>query len=225
MLLVERRLRLAERRPAFLGSAAPKCGAPGEGFVQQHADGKHVGGRRERLTRELLGRHVPRRSEDLRVGSVAPAVGDRRSDPEVDELDRAFFVDQHVARSDVSVDHLCAAMRIVERAAYLHPQVRTFFGVERPCGREQVRERCSIAMLHRDVVHALFDPELVHRHDVWVTEFDRSFRLFYEAFDETLIGGELRPDLFDDQPLFESSRASQGCQVDSRHAAGGDLPL
>ena len=50
------------------------------------------------------------------------------SDAEVDEPNRAFFVDDHVARRDVAMNDARLAVRVVESATDFDPDVRSLFG-------------------------------------------------------------------------------------------------
>ena len=68
---------------------------------------------------------------------------------------------------------LRSAVRIVERTANLYADIGTFGGIEWPGLRQNFGQREPLAQLHRDVVNALLDAELVHGHDVRVAELDR----------------------------------------------------
>ena len=93
----------------------------------------HVRVRRHRpacgRARAMLGRHVTRASRTPRRPLRRRRHG--RRDAEVDEPHLPLFVDHHVARRDVAMDDVHAAMRVVERAADLDADVRAFFGRER----------------------------------------------------------------------------------------------
>jgi hypothetical protein len=54
--------------------------------------------------------------------------GHGSSDAEIDETNRAFFVDEHIPGSDIAMNDARSSMCVVEGAAYLDAQLGSFFG-------------------------------------------------------------------------------------------------
>src|SRR5262249_14683266 len=143
-------------------------------------------------------------------------------DAKVDHFDLAFFVDHHVAWSDVAMNDLHATMRVVERAAHFDPDVHAFIGCERTLrlsAADDFGDAYTFDELHRNEVRALFDAELVDWDDVRMCQRDRGLRLFDQPAHERLIERQLVADLLHHKPLFEATRAAQSGEDHARHSA------
>jgi hypothetical protein len=155
----------------------------------------------------LLERHVTGRAEHLDA-LVAVTAGRRRGNAEVDQAYCAFLVEQHVTRRDVAMNDAAPAVRVVERAANLDAHVRALGGVEWACLEQNLGQREPLAQLHRDVIDAELDPQLVNGNDVGVAQLDGDFRLFHETAHEGVVERKLGTNLFDHEALLEADGAA-----------------
>ena len=191
--------------------------APSGQRLEEHRAEREDVARRLHPPRELLGREVPRRAEDLRV-----LVAERRRDPEVEQAAVPVGVDDHVPRRHVAVHDVEARVRVVERAGDLHAEVRGEPRRELSVPQDRAQRR-ALHVLHREEVHAVDHAELEDRRDVRVAHLHERLRLLHEHRDEARIGRELRQDLLHHQPLLEPAHAAQPRGEDARHSASRDL--
>lgn len=211
------------RRLDRIDGSPSKRRSPAPELHEQDGHRKHVGGGGQFPPRHLLGRHVAGRSEHAMATR-----GGRHGlgDPEVDDFDLSLFVDHHVARCDVAVDHAHPPVRVIERAAHFDSRVGPLVGRETPGGSPQkVSEAHALDELHGQKIRPEFDAEFVHGHDVGVGEGDRRLGLLDEAPDEFVVAGELVANLLDHEALLEATRSSQRRQHHARHSAARELSL
>ncbi len=73
-----------------------------EQLVDDHPERVEIGGGRERLPGDLLGRHIGRRAGQHRAGEVGRIGG--AGQPEVEQAQMAVLGDEHVRRLEIAVD-------------------------------------------------------------------------------------------------------------------------
>ncbi len=172
--------RLAQVFAAERRLAAPE-------LEEQRGHREDVGRGRQLEAVDAAGR---RRLAAIRTPRAVLHAGARR-DAKIDDFDLPLFVEHHIARRDVAVNHLHAAVRVVERAADLDADVRPFFGREaRLVARQRLQQLCArepFDELHREEVRPELDPQLVDGDDVRVAERDGRLRLFDEAPAELVV--------------------------------------
>lgn len=119
-------------------------------------------------------------------------------------------------RGETSMHEPEALVRVGEGVRDLGADVGDLRCVERAL-REQLADRRALDVLHREEVRAVHDAELVHGHDVRMTELHERVRLAHEELDEARIDRELREDLLHDERLLEAAEASEAGAVHARH--------
>ena len=101
------------------------------------------------LAERLLGRDVVGRAEHAPVGGQALLV-ERAGDPEVGDLRRSLFVDQHVLRLDVTVDDV-AGVCGAERARDLDRVCDRLGDREATHPADPLLQRLALDVLEHDV--------------------------------------------------------------------------
>ena len=197
-------------------------------FVEQHADGVHVGPGVDilALAHELLGTHVRRRADHhARARQLRTACcGCRRlRDAEVDDLHHRLaigFHDHHIRWLDVAVDD-ALLVRVLHGAAHLHHQPHAVAWREPPRGRI-IGDREADHSLHGEVGEArLRRARVVHTGDVRMLHQREHLPLRREARDDFFRVGAGAKDL---QRHFPMHRLVLLRQVHHPHAAFAEQP-
>ena len=130
-------------------------------FVQDGAKRIDVGAAIRRLLArsDLLGAHVPQRSDHLAISRQAGGVRvlriERRGDTEVDDTGAARAVDEDVPGLEVAVQDV-TLVGVVHGVAYAGKELDTLAGVQvLPCGVRAQREG-GIDVLHDEVGRSAF---------------------------------------------------------------------
>jgi hypothetical protein len=124
------------------------------------------------------------------------------------------------------MNHLHAAMRVIERTTNRDADERAFFGRELSLLvvlAQKLRNADALDELHRQKISAALNAELVDRHDVRMAQRDGRLRFFDEAAHEILVERELVANLLHDQSFFEPARTAQRRQEHAGHAAARQL--
>ncbi len=178
----------------------------GAHLVEDHAKGKQIGARVERLPERLLRRHVRNRAERrARAGQVALRRGRRRRgqggfgrrlevrqhlrQTEVEHLGVTAPGHEDVGRLDVAMDD-ARSVRGVERVGNLDPKLDQLFERHRPVA-DPVFQRLAFEKLHRDEPLPAVLADLVNRADVRMVQRRRGARLAHEAVGRGAIAGQL----------------------------------
>jgi len=209
--------------------------AASDGHLVEHdAERPEIAAAIDRLSPALLGGHVrdlALERTDLRLLRATR----RARDTEVDQLDRTFVADEHVARRHIAVNDAevlsvgaRAGVRVIERGGDAVD--------DRECDRERHRllalasealDRADVlAMdeLHREERRACVLVDLVHVSDVRMLERRGEARFVEEHPDEIRIVRDGRQDALDDAQLLEAGRSTNTREIDLGHSAHRELP-
>ena len=212
-----------ERRPGeIVGRRA------GEQLAQDAAERVDVAARVdvERLARDVLGAHVRERSQDLAGACLDEAEREglrveRTREPEVDDLEPPFRVDEHVAGLQVAVDD-ALLMAVVHGLAHAEEELEPLVLVEaREVG---VLDQAvgALDVLHDEVGHGAVAVHVgsgvVDLGDAGVAELAEDLGLGAEAAQEVVVGQVRAQRLDRDEPL----RVVLLGAVHRSHAAAAD---
>jgi hypothetical protein len=132
----------------------------------------------------------------------------------VDEAERPPFV-------------VACLVRVREPSPDRERDVERHFGGHRLASRRRrardLRARRPLDEFHRHVELALFFAEVEHLHEVRMRQMRAQASFVDEHGDELGIGGELRKDAFDRDPLGETVRSFSTGDVDFGHTPGSEL--
>ena len=201
------------------GRVAAERDDAGEQLVEHDADGVQV---RRLVDRRALGlfRGEVLGGPDDRAGFRHLARA-RARDPEVGHLQASLGIDEHVVRLDVAMDD-AVPVREPERGEDLAGVVDRELDRRGPAGDDQLLERATVEVLHRDVVGALGLASVVDRNDVRMREARRVLGLAAEALDELLVAGVA---LVQDLDRDATAEHLVFGEIDVRHAAHAELAL
>ena len=165
----------------------------------------------------LLGGHVVQRAE-LIAGSRDAGIR-RAGEAEVEDLDGAGNVEDHVGRLDIAMDD---ALRVGEVQARAH-----VFEDRQPVGERQRRppanqllQRLARHVLHGDERPAVVLADIEDRHDVGMAKAPGGARLAREPLARRLVVDSLLEQLDGDRAI---DRGIAG-EVEGAHAAVGNQP-
>jgi hypothetical protein len=113
-----------------------------------------------------------------RVLSASPP-GERRQ-PEVEHLDLALRVDQHVARLEITM-HDASTMRRPDSLGQLTKDAERFPYGDSPTASERTRQGLALDVLHRDESAAVGLPDVVQTNDVGMADTPRDADLVTET--------------------------------------------
>ena len=186
-------------------------------LVEHDADRIEIGGLVDRRTLRLLGRQVLRSADDRsRFGHLTYACA---RDAEVRHLQSALAVDEHVVRLDVAMDD-AVAMREPDRSEDLTRVVNCEVDRRGTTRDDQLLQRATVEVLHRDVVGAFRLAAVIDRDDVRMRKAGCVLRLTAEALDELIVAGvTVVQDLDRDAPAEHLVFG----QVDVRHPTRAEL--
>ncbi len=173
------------------------------------------------IRRRLFGTHVLRRAQrQPGLGdAIATGRGDRQRDPKI-RHHRLAFLQQDVARLDVTVNHV-AAVRVLQRRRHLRSDLDGLVHGQLLLDRNLVAQRLALDVRHHVVEEALRFARIVERQDVRVLQVGGDLDLVEEALGAQ-DGGELRAQHFDRDLAVVLHVMGE---VDGRHAAGAELAL
>ena len=223
---------LAERRHhALFGRLAVEEPQAGEALVHHHAQREDVAARVERLTANLLGRHVARRALH-HADAGAAAAAQRLGDAEVEQLGDALVGHHDVLLGDVAVnDDLPPAARVGEGVRVVQRQRRVARGGERQpdgngflrlaAGARHLDQGAALDELHRHVELAFVGIELEDLGDVRVVEDGGDARLFEEHAHEVFFTADVGKNGLEHHQLLEAGQARLVGQIDGAHATCG----
>ena len=120
----------------------------GKQLVQHQAERVDVGPRGRALPGELLRRHVSRRAHDDAAFPIALDVGEAR-EAEVGDPRATAFVDHHVGRLEIAVQH-AAVVRRGQSRAHLTRELGGLRGRKPSNASQQRRQIFAVHILHRD---------------------------------------------------------------------------
>ena len=169
--------------------AVRKGRRPGQGLVQDAAEGIDVGARADRSSLDLLGSRVLDGAEKV-AGRGQAARSRLLRDAEVREVRVVgALLDEDVARLHVSMDER-VCVRGVERAGELLDQEDRPADAER-AALEDLLQIGALNEAHGDVEEPVGLPGVVDGDDVRVVDRGRDVRLAHEALAELLVPGQL----------------------------------
>ena len=191
---------------------------PREELVEDDAEREEVAPAVDRVPRDLLGRHVVRRPEELSRRREVRLLG--LGDPEVGDLHLALGRDDDVRRLHVPVDD-AAAVGVVERLGDLADDLGDTFERERGLLDEELLDVLPLDVLHRDErrFRGGILPDVVNRHDVRVGEDARGLRLPQEALLELALLDVVFAHRADRLERHETADDRVAAQVDDAHGA------
>jgi hypothetical protein len=202
----------------------------GDRLVEQHTEGEEIAAGIDRLSTQLLRRHVQRRphpdagSRDRRVlgerdrAGLGVDDGDRAGQPEVHDLDMPVRRDHHVAGLDVAVDETGPVDRR-QGLGDLRAPAEQRVDVGGSLG-EDLAQRPALDVLHHQQQTAVVLDDVEHRGDVGVRHLAGHAGLADEAFPRDLVRRQVRRQGLDrHQPVQMRVPGA----VDLAHAAPPDL--
>ena len=208
-----------------MGRLAVERTGVGEEFVERHAEREDVRARVDAilLALGLLRRHVVRRAGDL------SSDGERRQtllprQTEVGQHRAPVRAHEHVRRLDVPVDH-AVLVGVVESVRNLRDDTDHRLDVlpaETGALRDQLVERLTLDVLHREVLGRTLGPDREHVDDARVLEPARRGRLLAKPRERPRATGHIV-----EQDL-EGHASIEGCLpglVHHAHATAADLAL
>ena len=182
-----RTLRVGQRKRRRLGVRR----SPGERLVEDGAQAVEVRARRDRSSRQLLGRHRVegpdhRSDRGQPLGRGGQAVGDA----EIDQARAAVRGEQDIARLHVAVDH-AALMGVEERLGDVGCDRDCVCGRERTLARDARCQRLAIDQLHHERRRFPGGIHVVDLDDRRVSEAGRGARLGHEPLARCLVGQQV----------------------------------
>jgi hypothetical protein len=163
-----------------------------EALIDDASERIHVGGGRQILSADLLGRHVVERSERL-AGTGQQAALEILCQSEIGDVGGAVGVEQHVAGLDVAMDHP-ASEEGVEAVGDLLAHRHDRLAAERPFALQLVPERAALDEALYEVGNALVLADVEHRHDVRVLDLLGDRGLAHEALAIHVLVSDLAAD-------------------------------
>ena len=188
-----------------------------EELVEDDPDGVEIRGLVDRCAARLLGREVLRGADDRADLRHLARTG--AGDPEVRHFQAPLRADQHVVRLDVAV-HDPVPVREADRREDLARVLARRLHRCGPAADDQLLQRPSVEVLHRDVVGALGRAAVVDGDDVRVREPGRVLGLAAEALHEGVVGGV---PVVEDLDRDAAAELLVLGQVDVRHPARAEL--
>src|SRR6185369_10636390 len=152
----------------------------GQKFVEHHAGRKNVRAAIDRLSHELLGRHIRGRAEHGTGLRILRRLDAR--DAEVGNFDLAVGPDDDVGRLDVAVND-AVIVGIIERTEQFAHDARDFFYRKTLVLRKMVLQFAPDYELHRDKRDIAVLTEIIDGDDVRMIEPPRSLGLALKARD------------------------------------------
>ena len=221
-----------EHAPRHLFACAAKETTTEAQLVQHHAQREDVGALIDRMTEQLLGRHVRELARDLSL--LRDRRRARRRDAEVEDLAHPVVADVDVGRVDVAVDEAqrravlgLARVHVVEALARLHDDADRQIERQAPAvgtaAAHHVDELFALEQLHRDEVLTAELAEVVGVDDVVVRQRRRDAGFVEEHADDLGPRREFLAQRLDDELLREAFDPGVLRTIDLGHAARRDV--
>ncbi len=180
----------------------------------------------------LLGREVRDLALDRARLRHPPVV--RLRDAEVDDLDDALAVDEHVRRRHVAVhDPEWTAIDPAPLVRVVQPgrdagddrqhRLQRDLSAQRTRAQHEVAHGLAVHVLHREEVRAAEAADIVDLRDVRVLELDREARLVEEHPYEVDVARSLAQDSLQDDDAIRTGRSRREREEDLGHSALRDL--
>ena len=183
-------------RGAFCGRTLPsKWSLPCVHAVQHDAQRVSVGGRGDRASGNLLGRHVERCSDSGTEGQVAGDI-QNAGDAEVGNQHGVVLVDQHIRRFQVPVNNTLIVSVLERRDNGSQVADRGIGFEDRIAGRENIFERFARDVIEQNEEQAVKVDDVVVAHDMRVLEPGKNGCFALKPAVNGRIAGNLRPQDF-----------------------------